>query len=104
MSKTLTRVELSKAVYQVLGISFSESSDIVDALLEEIAQELEQGNAVKLSSFGTFSVRKKKARMGRNPKTKEEIPITARKVVTFHASNLLTERVNQNIRKDAPIM
>ncbi len=93
--KTLTRADLADKLYAELGLSFSESSDLVDATIEEIIKALENGEAVKLSSFGTFETRDKKARMGRNPKTKEEIPITARRVVTFHASNILVKNINE---------
>lgn len=95
MTKTLTRADIADAVYRELGLSYVESADLVDAMIDEIIQELEAHNTVKLSSFGTFEIRKKNARMGRNPKTKEEIPITARSVVTFHASNILSKRVNE---------
>ncbi len=94
MTKTITRADIASAVYEQLGISHAESSDIVDTIIEEIVSTLAKGEEVKLSSFGTFEIRQKKERIGRNPKTKKEIPITARSVVTFHASNLLTKRVN----------
>ncbi len=93
---TLTRAELADDVYRKLGISHAESAELVDTVIEEIVTALQRDDQVKLSSFGTFSLRKKSQRMGRNPKTKEEIPITARRVVTFHASNLLVKRVNKN--------
>jgi integration host factor subunit alpha len=94
MSKTITRADIAEVVYQQLGISYAESSDLVDATIEEIVSGLARGEEVKLSSFGTFSIRSKKPRMGRNPKTKKEIPISARRVVSFHASNLLAKKIN----------
>ena len=94
MTKTITRADIADSVYEQIGISHAESSDLVDAVIEEIVSTLEKGEEVKLSSFGTFEIRKKKERMGRNPKTKKEIPISARNVVTFHASNILTKRIN----------
>jgi len=96
MTQTLTRSDLAEAINHELGISHMESSELVDATINEIAQELAKHNAVKLSSFGTFDVRKKNARMGRNPKTKKDVPISARTVVTFHSSNILTQRANKD--------
>lgn len=92
--KTLTRADLTEAVYREIGFSYSESSELVDEVLEEVIRCLEEGNDVKLSSFGSFKVRKKQARIGRNPKTKKSAVITARSVVTFHASNMLKKRIN----------
>ena len=97
MTKTLTRADIADAVYTELGLSYVESADLVDAVIDEIIEELTAHRSVKLSSFGTFDIRQKNARMGRNPKTKESIPITARSVVSFHASNILSKRVNKNI-------
>jgi len=94
MTRTLTRADIADAIYRELGISHAESSEMVDAMVEEIIKALETEEVVKLSSFGTFSVRSKNARMGRNPKTKEEIPISARKVVGFRASNVLNKLIN----------
>lgn len=95
MTRTLTRAEIADVVYKELGLSHAESADMVDSIFEEVSRALENGDSVKLSSFGTFGVRNKKARMGRNPRTKEEIPISARRVVTFHSSNILTKKINQ---------
>jgi integration host factor subunit alpha len=92
--KTITRAHLTDIIYREIGLSHAESADLVDSVFEEITAALETGDTVKLSSFGTFSIRQKKERIGRNPKTKEEVPISARKVVTFHASNILTKKVN----------
>lgn len=93
--KTLTRADLSNAVYREIGLSLSESTQLVDAVLEEVAVALEQGNSVKLSSFGTFKLRRKKERVGRNPKTGVEVPITPRTVLSFNASNILKNAVNK---------
>ena len=94
---TLTRADLTEAVYRSLGISRNESADFVERILEEVTQTLERGETVKVSSFGTFSVRQKKLRMGRNPKTGEEVPIEARRVVTFRASHVLKEQINKSL-------
>ena len=91
---TLTRAQLSEAVYKEVGLSRNESADLVESVLKEISDTLVKGQSVKISSFGTFIVRNKKERIGRNPKTGEEVPITARSVVTFRASNVLKSRVN----------
>ena len=92
--ETITRAHLSEAVYQELGLSRLESSEFVDEVLSEISEALVSGEAVKISSFGTFGVRHKNERIGRNPKTGEEVPITARKVLVFRASNILKQRMN----------
>ena len=89
MKKTWTRNDLIEAVSNNMGLSLSESSKIIKEIIEEILFNLEQDTDVKISSFGTFSVRHKKSRIGRNPKTGVEVPITARKVVTFNPSNIL---------------
>lgn len=94
---TLTRADLTDAIYRSLGISRNESSDFVDQILEEVSVSLERGETVKISSFGTFSVRQKKQRMGRNPKTGEEVPITPRRVVTFRASHVLKDQINKSL-------
>jgi len=97
MPKTLTRADLSNSVYKQIGLSLQECNDLVDSVIEEISYSLEQGEQVKLSSFGTFSLRNKKQRMGRNPKTGVEVPITSRTVLSFNASNLLKAKVNSNL-------
>ena len=97
--KTLTRADLTDAVYRSLGISRNESSAFVERILDEVAQTLEQGETVKISSFGTFSVRDKKLRMGRNPKTGEEVPIEPRRVITFRASHVLKDQINNTHRQ-----
>ena len=94
MDKTTTRSTLSEAVFKNVGLSRNESATLVDAVFGEILKSLIHGDDVKISSFGTFVVRKKKERIGRNPKTGQEVPITARSVVTFRASNVLKSKVN----------
>ncbi len=94
MDKTTTRSTLSEAVFKNVGLSRNESATLVDSVFGEILKSLIQGNDVKISSFGTFVVRQKKERIGRNPKTGQEVPITARSVVTFRASNVLKSKVN----------
>tara|TARA_B100001029_G_C15041767_1_gene444165 strand:- start:667 stop:984 length:318 start_codon:yes stop_codon:yes gene_type:complete len=94
MDKTTTRSTLSEAVFKNVGLSRNESATLVDSVFGEILKSLIQGDDVKISSFGTFVVRKKKERIGRNPKTGQEVPITARSVVTFRASNVLKSKVN----------
>ena len=93
--RTLTRAHLAEAVYQEVGLSRSESAELVDSILTEISDSLVNVGVVKISSFGTFSVRQKGRRVGRNPKTGEEIPISARRVVTFHASQKLKAMVEK---------
>ena len=94
MDKTTTRSTLSEAVFKNVGLSRNESATLVDSVFGEILKSLIQGDDVKISSFGTFVVRQKKERIGRNPKTGQEVPITARSVVTFRASNVLKSKVN----------
>ena len=98
-AKTITRADLTDAVYRSLGISRNESSAFVERILDEVAQTLEKGETVKISSFGTFSVRDKKLRMGRNPKTGEEVPIEPRRVITFRASHVLKDQINNTHRQ-----
>ena len=93
--KTLTRADLADAVVQKVGLARHESQEIVEMLLGEICTSLEQGEGVKLSSFGSFSVRQKGQRMGRNPKTGEEVPIYPRKVLVFRPSHVLKNRINE---------
>ena len=91
--KTLTRADLAEAVYRKVGLSRTESADLVESVLDEICDAIVRGETVKLSSFATFQVRDKNERIGRNPKTGEEIPISARTVVTFRPGQKLKERV-----------
>ncbi|SMF43472.1 integration host factor subunit alpha [Tistlia consotensis] len=92
--QTLTRADLSEAVYQEVGLSRNESAELVEAVLDEMADALVKGEMVKISSFGTFSVREKGQRIGRNPKTGEEVPILPRRVLVFRASHVLKKRIN----------
>ena len=94
MTKTLTRAELSEIIYSEVGISKTESAEIVDQFFEEIILDLVDGKSVKLTSFGTFLVKHKGERIGRNPKTKEEAVIESRRVTVFRASKELKRRVN----------
>ena len=91
--KTITRMDLSEAVFNEVGLSRNESTTLVERILEMVSDALVDGENVKISSFGTFNIREKNERIGRNPKTGEEVPITARRVLTFRASNLLKYRV-----------
>ncbi|MEH6645601.1 integration host factor subunit alpha [Sulfitobacter sp.] len=92
-STTLTRMDLSEAVFREVGLSRNESAQLVETVLEEMSDALVRGEQVKISSFGTFSVRDKSARIGRNPKTGEEVPINPRRVLTFRPSHLMKDRV-----------
>ena len=89
MKKTWTRNDIIEAISENVGLSLSDSSLIIEEIFEFILNELENGGDVKISSFGTFSVRHKKSRIGRNPKTGVEVPITERNVVSFSSSNVL---------------
>lgn len=91
---TSTRADLSEAVYREIGLSRSESADLVETILGRISDALVRGENVKISSFGTFAVREKGPRMGRNPKTGEEVPIGPRRVLVFRPSHIMKERVN----------
>ena len=92
--KTVTRADLSEAVYQKVGLSRTESAALVESVLSEICDCLAQGETVKLSSFGSFIVRDKGQRVGRNPKTGIEVPIDPRRVMVFKPSNVLKARIN----------
>jgi len=91
--KTLTRADLAEAVYRKVGLSRTESAQLVESVLDEICAAIVSGEDVKLSSFATFHVREKNERIGRNPKTGEEVPISPRRVMTFKASNVLKSRI-----------
>ncbi len=95
--KTVTRAGLTEAVYQEVGLSRNESAQLVESVLNEIAATLARGESVKVSSFGTFSVRDKAERIGRNPKTGEEVPILPRRVLVFRASHVLKDRINESL-------
>ncbi|GHC79719.1 integration host factor subunit alpha [Limoniibacter endophyticus] len=92
-AKTLTRADLAEAVYRKVGLSRTESAALVEAILDEICDAIVDGQTVKLSSFATFQVRDKNERIGRNPKTGEEVPISPRRVMTFKASNVLKSKI-----------
>ncbi|MBO6281441.1 MAG: integration host factor subunit alpha [Alphaproteobacteria bacterium] len=92
--KTVTRVSITEAIYEEIGLSRKDSGDILDLIIEEIKKELADGHDVKISSFGTFSLHKKNARIGRNPKTGKEAEITPRTVISFKPSQLLRKAVN----------
>jgi len=94
--RTVTRADLTEAVYQEVGLSRNESAELVELVLQEISDALARGEAVKIASFGTFMVRQKGLRRGRNPKTGEEVPILPRKVLSFRASHLLKAHINQD--------
>jgi integration host factor subunit alpha len=94
-ARTTTKAEIADALFERLGLNKREAKDMVDAFFDEISQALERGETVKLSGFGNFQLRDKPTRPGRNPKTGEEIAITARRVVTFHASQKLKANVTR---------
>ena len=93
MVSTLTRSDIADELYNTIGLSHNESSEIVELFFEEILQCFEKGEEVKLTSFGTFKIREKKERIGRNPKTGVEAKISSRKVVTFKPSNFIKEKI-----------
>jgi len=97
MGRTVTRAQLSEAIYQEVGLSRNESSNLVENVLNEIADALARGDMVKISSFGSFAVRSKGQRVGRNPKTGEEVPILPRRVLVFRASHVLKNRINEGL-------
>lgn len=91
--KTITRADLAEAVFRKVGLSRTESAALVEMVIEEVCNAIVRGETVKLSSFATFQVREKNERIGRNPKTGEEVPILPRRVMTFKASNVLKQQV-----------
>ena len=97
--RTVTRAHLSEAVYQEVGLSRNESAELVEAVLNEISSSLVTGQSVKLSSFGSFQVRQKGGRIGRNPKTGEEVPIAPRRVLVFRPSHVLKDQVNSALAR-----
>ena len=97
--KTLTRADLAESVYRKVGLSRTESAQLVEMVLDEICSAIVAGETVKLSSFATFHVREKNERIGRNPKTGQEVPILPRKVMTFKASNVLKNRILETHKK-----
>ena len=98
--KTITRADLAEAVYRKVGLSRTESAQLVEMVLEQICNAIVRGETVKLSSFATFHVRSKNERIGRNPKTGEEVPILPRRVMTFKASNVLKSRILKSHKGD----
>ena len=92
--KTVTRMDLAEAVYHEVGLTRKAAQDLVDQVIEELCKVLEKGETLKISTFGNFSVRAKRERVGRNPKTGVEVPIAPRKVLSFRASHILKDRMN----------
>lgn len=98
-NRTLTRMDLAEAVHREIGLSRNDSAELVESVLTHVSDALVRGETVKISSFGTFSVREKAARVGRNPKTGEEVPIHPRRVLTFRPSHLMKDRVAAGNRR-----
>ena len=94
-SRTVTRADLAEVVYEEVGLSRNESSHLVESVLDEVSKALVRGENVKISSFGSFTIREKGERIGRNPKTGVEVPISPRKVLVFKASHVLKDKVNK---------
>ncbi len=97
--KTLTRADLAEALVRKVGLPRNESQELVELVLSEISGTLSRGEHVKLSSFGSFGIREKGERIGRNPKTGQEVPITPRRVLVFRASNIMKDRINDGMSK-----
>ena len=95
-NQTLTRADLAESVYEEVGLSRNESADLVESILGEIAGSLVNGDNVKISSFGSFLVRSKNGRVGRNPKTGEKVPIEPRRVLVFRPSQVMKDQINSN--------
>jgi integration host factor subunit alpha len=93
--KTITRADLADAIYEQVGLSRNESADLVECIINEMSDALVKKGAVKISSFGSFAIRHKTERIGRNPKTGQEVPITPRKVTVFKASHVLKSKINE---------
>ncbi len=94
-ANTITRADLGEAVYEEIGLSRNDSAKLVESVLSEVCDALAGGENVKISSFGSFMLRKKGERTGRNPKTGEEVPISPRRVLVFRPSNILKDRLNR---------
>jgi len=101
--RTITRAQLSEAVYQEVGLSRNESADLLESVLSIVSGALAEGETVKISSFGSFSVRQKGQRIGRNPKTGEEVPILPRKVLVFRPSQVMKARINAKRSPDTAV-
>ena len=99
---TVTRAQLTEAVYQEVGLSRNESAELVESVIAEISRALERGDMVKISSFGSFAVRRKGQRVGRNPKTGQEVPISPRRVLVFRASHALKHQINSGLNQSGP--
>ena len=99
---TVTRAQLTEAVYQEVGLSRNESAELVESVIAEISRALERGDMVKISSFGSFAVRRKGQRVGRNPKTGQEVPISPRRVLVFRASHALKHQINAGPNQPRP--
>lgn len=97
-TRTITRADLAEAVYEEVGLSRNETADLVEQVLDEVIGNLSRGNSVKISSFATFNVRQKGERIGRNPKTGQEVAIEPRKVIAFRASQQLKEKVRKGVK------
>ncbi len=100
---TVTRAQLSEAVYEEVGLSRDESAKLVASVLDKVSENLARGEVVKISSFGSFMVRAKAQRIGRNPKTGQEVPILPRRVVVFRPSHVLKDRINAGHRAGAVV-
>jgi integration host factor subunit alpha len=98
--KTLTRADLVEAVVESVGLPRHEAAELVETVLQELSSTLASGEQVKLSSFGSFGIREKRQRIGRNPKTGKEVPITPRRVLVFRASNIMKKRIDETIKAD----
>jgi integration host factor subunit alpha len=99
--KTLTRADLAEAVFEKAKLPRNEAADLVELVLRQIVHALERGESIKLSSFGSFGLRQKSERIGRNPKTGQVVPITPRKVIVFKASNIMKDRINAALARPA---
>jgi integration host factor subunit alpha len=97
--KTLTRADLAETVVQKVGLPRNESQEMVELVIKVLSDRLAEGEAVKLSSFGSFNIRQKGERVGRNPKTGKEVPITPRRVLVFRPSNIMKDRVNAGLAR-----
>ncbi len=101
-TKTLTRADLAEAVFEKVKLPRNEAAELVESVLKQIVYALERGEPIKLSSFGSFGLRQKSERVGRNPKTGDIVPITPRRVIVFKASNIMKDRINDSLSKPAP--
>ena len=97
--KTLTRADLAEAVVRKVGLPRNESHELVELVLSQISESLATGDPVKLSSFGSFGIRQKGQRIGRNPKTGQEVPITPRRVLVFRPSNIMKSKINSGLTR-----